>query len=244
MNAILTRGTLLCLFTVLLAVPAVTAQDDDRFSFDASFNSDQFFGFYPFFQGGYAVSDDVDFTFYSILWSGGTGSAWGNWTEFGVGVSFDAAEGLSINPQIGLLNGNLLASGAVGSGVFAEGIVPNVTVNLDQQGIEGQIYAGFYAPLRDEVDNNLTATTTLSFLHYWINGGYQFSDLFSAGLHYEHLINTGGSNVEESADTYQWFGPYVQFTKPGGGPFIRFAGGTDFLEQNDSFFKLTAGFSL
>lgn len=230
---------------MVFATTNLKAQEEaDKFSFDASFNSDQFFGFYPFFQGGYAVSDQVSFTFYSILWSGGTGSAWGNWTEFGVGVSFDAAEGLSINPQIGLLNGNLLATGAVGTGLFAEGIVPNVTIGLDQEKLEGQIYAGYYAPLRDKVADTEGAGTTLTFLHYWVNAGYKVSSLFSTGLHYEHLINTGGSNLEESTDTYQWFGPYVQFAKPGGGPYIRFAGGTDFLEENDSFFKLTAGFSL
>jgi hypothetical protein len=247
MNRLLTFPALACLLLIAFVTPDLRAQDDDKFSFNASFNSDQFFGFYPFFQGGYAVSEEVDFTFYSILWSAGTGSAWGNWTEFGVGVSFKAAEGLSINPQIGLLNGNLLANGGSGGtfgGVFAEGFVPNLTIGLDQENLEGQIYAGYYLPLRDEVDNVLGATTTLSYLHYWINGGYRFSGLFSAGLHYEHLINSGGSNVEESADVYQWFGPYVQFTKPGGGPYIRFAGGTDFLEQNDSFFKLTAGFNL
>ncbi len=101
-NSVLTRVRDLCVCTLLIlgfsnAVDAQT-EDMDKFSFDVSLNSDQFFGFYPFFQGGYSVSDNVDFTFYGIFWSGGTGGAWGNWTEFGVGVNLAVADGLSINP--------------------------------------------------------------------------------------------------------------------------------------------------
>ena len=217
-----------------------TAQEESKFSFDVSLNSDQFFGFYPFFQGAYQLNDKTAFTFYGILWSGGTGGGWGNWTEFGVGANFDVGGGLSINPQIGILGGNLLSSGTAGEAILGDGIVPNLTVGLDRDKVEGQIYVGYYAPLRD---NAPSEGTTLSYLHYWINGGYKFSGFFSAGLHFEHLINTGGSAVEESTDVYQWLGPYVQFAKPGGGPFARFSFGTDLVEANDSFFKLSAGYS-
>lgn len=217
----------------------IQAQEEKDMSFSFTLNSDQFFGFYPFFQGGVGVSDKVDFTFYGILWSGGTGGAWGNWTEFGVGVSVEAVEGLSITPQVGLLGGNLLSSGTAASGVLGDGIVPNLTVVLDKSGVQGEIYAGFYLPLRDEAPND---GTTLSFIHYWANLGYQFSDVFSAGLHFEHLINSGGSNVDESTDTFQWLGPYVQFAVDKG--FARFSAGGDLLEENDSFFKLTVGLNL
>jgi hypothetical protein len=205
-------------------------------------NSDQFFGFYPFFQGAYSVSDKVDFTFYGLLWSGGTGGGWGNWTEFGLGLNFEVVDGLSINPQVGVLGGNLLSSGAAGSSVFGDGIVPNLTINLDKEKIEGQIYGGYYAPLRNEAPSN---GTTLSFLHYWANVGYKVSPFFSFGAHFEHLVNTGGSNVTESSDVYQWLGPYIQFSKPGGGPFARLSAGADLYDGggNDSFFKLTTGFS-
>jgi hypothetical protein len=207
-----------------------------------SLNSDQFFGFYPFFQGAYSVSDKVDFTFYGLLWSGGTGGGWGNWTEFGLGLNFEVVDGLSINPQVGVLGGNLLSSGAAGSSVFGDGIVPNLTINLDKEKIEGQIYGGYYAPLRNEAPSN---GTTLSFLHYWANVGYKVSPFFSFGAHFEHLVNTGGSNVTESSDVYQWLGPYIQFSKPGGGPFARLSAGADLYDGggNDSFFKLTTGFS-
>ncbi len=74
MNRTITFRALLCLVVMVFATTNLRAQEEaDKFSFDASFNSDQFFGFYPFFQGGYAVSDQVSFTFYIILWSGGTG---------------------------------------------------------------------------------------------------------------------------------------------------------------------------
>ncbi|KEO73344.1 DUF6733 family protein [Anditalea andensis] len=235
------------LVLVLGAVPS-WAQDDDRFSFDVTLNSDQFFGFYPFVTGSYRLSDEVDFTFYGILWSGGRGGVqgdggggWGNWTEFGIGVGFNPAPGLSISPQIGILGGNLLSSGSTGPSVLGDGIVPNLTIGLDQAVVEGEIYAGFYAPLRDMT--TVPTQTTLSFLHYWANFGFKATNFLSFGAHYEHLINTGGSNISESTDTYQWLGPYIQFTKPTGGPFARFSFGTDLVEGNDSFFKLTTGFS-
>ncbi len=231
---------LVSVFVLVLSLPtSVQAQEDDKFSMSVSLNSDIFFGFYPFFAGSYTVSDNLDFTFYGIQWSGGTGGGWGNWTEFGIGVNFPVAEGFDINPQLGVLGGNLLSSGASGPAVFGDGIVPNLTMGLDRENVEGEIYAGFYLPLRDETG---TGETTLSFLHYWANFGYKAAPFFSFGGHFEHLINTGGSEVESSTDTYQWLGPYVQFAKPSGGIFTRFAFGTDLLEDNDSFFKLTVGY--
>jgi hypothetical protein len=231
---------LLFMIMNFISMPAFS-QDEDKFNFNVSLNSDRFFGFYPFFQGGYDVSDKTSFTFYGILWSGGTGAAWGNWTEFGVGLNFEVADGLGINPQIGILGGNLLSSGTSGKAVLGDGIVPNLTVNLLKEKVEGQLYGGFYLPLRDKAISG--TSSTLSYLHYWANLGYRPSGFFSFGAHYEHLINTGGSEVSESTDVYQWLGPYVQFSKPGGGPYARFSFGTDLVDDNDSFFKLTTGFS-
>jgi len=227
-------------FIISLTNNQLLAQEDDKFGMTVTLNSDQFFGFYPFFAGSYSVSENLDFTFYGILWSGGTGGGWGNWTEFGVGLSFPVSDALSITPQIGILGGNLLSSGTAGQGVLGDGIVPNLTIGLDADKVEGEIYAGYYAPLRDEAP---AGGTTLSFLHYWILAGYKANSFFSFGAHYEHLINTGGSNVEESTDTYQWLGPYVAFAKPTGGVFTRFSFGTDLVEGNDSFYKLTVGYS-
>lgn len=226
-----------CLFFMF---QSAMAQEEKEFNFSTTLNSDQFFGFYPTFAGSYGFSDKTSFTFYGILWSGGTGGGWGNWTEFGVGANFTASEGLDINPQIGILGGNLLSSGAAGPAVFGDGIVPNLTINLNKAKTEGQLYFGYYAPLRDET---FADGTTLAYIHYWVNFGFKASNFFSLGAHYEHLINSGGSDVTESTDVYQWLGPYVQFADPIGGPFARFSFGTDLVEGNDSFFKLTTGFS-
>lgn len=241
-TALTKKGVLLFgLALILGAAPAFAqVQDDSRFSFDVTLNSDQFFGFYPFFTGAYSVTEQVDFTFYGILWSGGTGGNWGNWTEFGVGIGLEPAPGLSISPQIGILGGNLLSSGTEGPAIFGDGIVPNLTIQLDKARTEGEIYGGYYAPLRNMTSEN---QTTLSYLHYWANFGFKASNFFSLGAHYEHLINTGGSRVEGSTDVYQWLGPYVQFSKPSRGAFARLSFGTDLVEGNDSFFKVTTGFS-
>lgn len=234
---------ILTAFCALLSIQNSQAQEEKQFNFSVALNSDQFFGFYPTFQGSYGFSDRTTLTFYGIHWGGGTGANWGNWTEFGVGANFQVADGVSVNPQIGILSGNLLSSGTAGPAIFGDGIVPNLTINLLKEKIEGQFYYGYYAPLRDEAP--LTPQgTTLSYIHYWLNLGFRASDFFSFGAHYEHLINSGGSNVEVvSTDVYQWLGPYVQFTKPSGGPFARFSFGTDLVEGNDSFFKLTTGFT-
>lgn len=228
--------------SLLFASAVSHAQDDSdsKFSLDVSLNSDQFFGFYPFFAGAYSVSDGLDFTFYGILWSGGTGGGWGNWTEFGLGVNFSPVEGLDINPQIGILGGNLLSSAASGPAVMGDGFVPNLTIGLDLDKVEGEFYGGWYLPLRDEAPEG---GSTWAFLHYWANVGYKVTDFFSFGPHYEHLILSGGSEVEESADMYQWLGGYVQFADPDGGASVRFSAGGDLTEGNDSFYKLTVGYS-
>ncbi|QYH39772.1 hypothetical protein GYM62_13625 [Algoriphagus sp. NBT04N3] len=233
-------GLAMAAILLLSGINKAQAQEEKEFNFSASLNSDQFFGFYPTFAGSYGFSDKASFTFYGILWSGGTGGGWGNWTEFGIGANFTVSEGININPQIGVLGGNLLSSGADGPAVFGDGIVPNLTINLNKAKTEGQLYFGYYAPLRDETFAN---GTTLSFIHYWVNYGFKANSFLSLGAHYEHLINSGGSNVAESTDVYQWLGPYIQFADPKGGPFARFSFGTDLVEGNDSFFKLTTGFS-
>ncbi len=234
------KGALMSILCLAIQMTDAVAQDDSKFSFDVSLNSDTFFGFYPFFQGSYSVTESLDFTFYGILWSGGTGGGWGNWTEFGVGLNFPVAEGINVNPQIGVLGGNLLSSGTAGPAIFGDGIVPNLTIGLDKAKTEGQIYLGYYAPLRNET---VGTQTTLSYLHYWANFGFKASSFFSLGAHFEHLVNTGGSEVESSTDVYQWLGPYVQFSRPSGGAFARLSFGTDLVEGRDSFFKLTTGFS-
>ena len=226
----------ICVLALVFSAQEAQAQEENKFSMNVTLNSDQFFGFYPFFSGGYSVSDKMDFTFYGILWSGGTGGGWGNWTEFGMGVSFQASESISITPQIGFLGGSLLSSAAAGPGIMGDGIVPNLTVGLSTDNLEGEFYLGYYAPIREE-------GSTLAYTHYWLNAGYKALDFLSFGAHWEHLILSGGSDVEESSDVYQWVGPYLQFSNPNGSTWTRFAFGSDVLEANDSFYKLTVGMS-
>jgi len=232
------KGFLVLALSCFLITNFSVAQEKKDFNLTIGLNSDQFFGFYPSFQGSYGFSNKTQLTFYGIHWGGGTGAAWGNWTEFGIGANIKAAEGLLINPQIGILNGNLLSSGTAGPAIFGDGIVPNLTVNLLKEKVEGQFYFGYYAPLRNETPTN---GTTLAYIHYWLNLGIRANQFLSIGAHFEHLVNSGGSNVTTSTDVYQWLGPYVQFSKPEGGPFARFSFGTDLVESNDSFFKLTTG---
>jgi len=218
-------------------------------TFSVTLNQDSFFGFYPAFNGLIPVSENVDFSFYGIIWTTdafGTGLGSDLWTEFGVGAAIYSGN-LVIKPQIGLTNGALLSGGArdpngvpAGTGGnFADGIVPSLTVNYSDDTFEAEYYGGYYAALRNRNDD-----AALDFLHTWINAGYKFSDNVSAGAHYELLSNTrntfpGGS----TAVAYQWFGPYVQF-KTSNGFFARFTAGADIEGGNDGdFYKLTAGFS-
>ncbi|MEM1135615.1 MAG: DUF6733 family protein [Bacteroidota bacterium] len=251
------RKLILCFIVSLsffLSSSSVFAQEEeDRFSMNVSLNSDIFFGFYPFFAGSYATGDNIDFTFYGILWSGGTGGTsgtttnlgWGNWTEFGVGIGFPVGPSLYVNPQIGLLNGSLTSG--LGTPALGEGFVPNITIGLDNNNLEGELYAGYY------VGFDQGNPVTNNYLHYWVNGGYKVSSVVSLGLHLEHLRFTGGDNQEDDAasDLYVALGPYIQFADPKGGVFARFTSGLDLRSDEEvaksgndlaSFFKLTVGY--
>ncbi|WKN42790.1 DUF6733 family protein [Tunicatimonas pelagia] len=238
------------LFLLSLFTFSAFAQDEeDNFDMSVSLNSDLFFGFYPFFAGSYG-SGSVDFTFYGILWSGGTGGgtgeeAWGNWTEVGVGVGFPVGDALYVSPQIGLLNGSLTSG--TSTPVLAEGIVPNLTVGLDTDILEGELYAGYYVGFDH-------ASSTSNFLHYWLSAGYKLNSFLSFGLHLEQLNFTGGNDSEDDAGFpfYVSLGPYVQFADPKGGAFARFITGGDLRSDeqveesgNDisSFYKLSVGYS-
>lgn len=231
---------------------AAAAQGDGKGgrsdSFTVVMNQDSFFGFYPSFNGLIPVSENVDFSFYGILWTTdafGTGLGSDLWTEFGVGAAIYSG-GFVIKPQIGLTNGALLSRGVRGGpndtptgtgGNFADGIVPSLTINYADDTFEAEYYGGYYAAFRNRND-----VGSLDFLHTWINAGYKFSDKISAGAHYELLSNTrnqGGA----TARVYQWVGPYVQF-KTSNGFFARFTAGADVESGNDGdFYKLSAGFT-
>ena len=223
-----TLTTIASAFALSLAASA-QAQEDDALSGFISFNTDAFFGVNPFAGVTYDTGD-IDLTFYGIYWGAGTGQDWGNWTEFGVGVGFEALDGdLYINPQIGFLSGSLLSSNTASPGVVGDGYVPNLTMNYATDDWEGQLYAGWYLPWREEEPEG---GTTTEFIHYWINGGKKFGNYFSIGAHFEELKLSGGSNVS-SADGYQWLGPYFQVANDTYG--LRFSFGADLTDEDDSF---------
>ncbi len=211
--------SIFALSVALLSNNNAKAQDEsDKLSIALSLNHDAFFGFNPMLSG--AISGKkADFTFYGIQWGAGTAAAWGNWTEFGLGVNFKAGEYLSINPQLGFTMGNLLSSYTEGRYAVGDGIVPNLTVNLNSTKMEGQIYAGYYAALRKE------SAMTANYVHYWINLGTKISPLFSFGAHVENLFRSGGKEQPTTTSQYYtWLGPYVQFTKGVAGLRFSFGG--------------------
>jgi len=211
-----------------LANPA-QAQDESPISGSVSFNSDAFFGVNPFVGLAYDTGG-LDLTFYGIYWGAGTGQNWGNWTEFGVGVGFDALDGdLYVNPQLGFTSGNLLSSGTAEPGIVGDGIVPNLTMNYGTDDWEGQLYFGWYLPLRDEAP---PGGTTLEYVHYWLSGGKKIGRFFSVGAHFEELRLSGGSNTP-TQDGYQWLGPYFQVGNDKTA--LRFSFGGDLTSDNSSF---------
>lgn len=203
--------SILSLFACV-SISTVQAQTDNtkenKVSIGLSLNHDAFFGFNPMLSGAIKTGDKSALTFYGIQWGAGTAIAWGNWTEFGLGYSFQAGESVTINPQIGVTMGNLLSSFTAGKYAFGDGIVPNLTVNLNNSKLEGQFYAGYYAALRKE------GPLTANYVHYWLNFGGKLSSHFSLGAHFENLFRQGGKNqATTTSQYYTWLGPYIQFTK-------------------------------
>lgn len=121
-------------------------QEDPGYYGSLTINSDSFFGLTPVAAIGVPIADGIDVTGYAIFWSGiGNNSAFGHWTEFGGGVNFSLLDGaLNINPQLGILNGNLLSRGGGSAPIMGEGIVPNITILFEQSGFELEFYYGYY----------------------------------------------------------------------------------------------------
>jgi len=238
----------------LLASPAAQADDEDELddTFTVLLSQDAFFGFYPSFNGLIGLSEDVDFSFYGIMWTkpafglGPVNQGDDLWTEFGVGANLHFMEDrLMVKPQIGITNGALLsggeldANGDVTGSNFADGVVPSLTINYSDDTWEAEWYSGYYLAARDRGDD-----AALDFLHVWLNAGYKVSPKFSVGAHWEWLDNTRSTYPgSQEDDVYHWIGAYTQFTLPQG-VFARFSAGADVKgsEQGD-FYKLTIGYS-
>jgi hypothetical protein len=221
--------------------------EEEKLSVGLSLNHDAFFGFNPMMTFGYALSETDAITAYGIQWGAGTGSAWGQWTEFGFGYNATVGN-FDINPQIGFTMGSLLSSGASQEGIVGDGIVPNLTINYGSEKFEGQLYFGYYAAL---TDNTELEGATNNYVHYWANFGYKATSFLSLGLHFEELYLSGGDvnggGELDRADGYVWLGPYLQLQKGNAG--LRFSFGGNLAEENErfapnDFYKLTFFISL
>lgn len=238
--------TLLMLFmTVSLFAQEETLED--KLSVGLSLNHDAFFGFNPMMTFGYDLSDTAAITAYGIQWGAGTGSAWGQWTEFGVGFNKTLGN-FDINPQIGFTMGSLLSSGASQEGIIGDGIVPNLTINYGSEKFEGQLYFGYYAALSD---NTEAGNATNNYVHYWANFGYKATTFLSLGIHFEELYLSGGDvnggGELDRVDGYMWLGPYLQLQKGNAG--LRFSFGSNLADEDErfaqnDFYKLTFFVSL
>lgn len=213
--------------------------DDDKFDVGLSLNLDAFFGFAPMMTFSYALSETDAFTAYGIQWGAGTGSAWGQWTEFGIGYNKTVGD-FDINPQLGFTMGSLLSSGAAQEGIVGDGIVPNLTIGYDNESFEGEFYFGYYGAL---TDNTGAGDSTNNYVHYWANFGVKTGSFLSIGAHFEELYlsggETNGGGSLDRIDGYQWLGPYVQFTNGNAG--LRFSFGTNMADDGfapNDFYKL------
>jgi hypothetical protein len=230
----MSRAALLfCLFFYVVTSVSAQEKKEEKLAVTVALNHDAFFGFNPMLSASYPVAKSTDLTFYGIQWGAGTGRAWGNWTEFGIGLNFKTGK-FAINPQLGFTMGSLLSSGAAQPGVVGDGIVPNLTVNFDDSKFLGQFYSGYYAAFRNETVSSGQATN--NYMHYWINAGVKATPWLALGAHFENLYLAGGKRFSggnlDRTDGYQWLGPFVQVSKGAAG--MRFSFGTD-LTGDDSF---------
>lgn len=216
-------------------VIAQEEKEEDKLSIGLSLNHDAFFGFNPALTAAYSLDKKTSLTFYGIQWGAGTGRNWGNWTEFGLGVNFKAGA-FDINPQLGFTMGSLLSSGAAQPGVIGDGIVPNLTVNMNTDKFIGQFYSGYYGAFRKEAE---AGQFTNNYVHYWLNAGVKATPWLSIGAHFENLYLSGGKSGSSNgsslsrSDGYQWIGPFVQVSKGVGG--MRFSFGGDLTDDESSF---------
>lgn len=241
---------------VSLFISMASAQDkqqDSGASASLTINSDAFFGLTPIANIGIPLTKDITFTGYAIFWSGiGNNSLFGHWTEFGGGANFSLLGGaLNINPQIGILNGNLLSRGGGTNPSFNEGVVPNITFLFEKSKFELEFYYGYYVGTKtnlkakttptgvttfDLVDPNIAFLSLVpefsealkglgldpsyfpnrnarnNYTHVWLFPGFQFTDWFSAGIHFEELkARPSGGAADRDFVFYKWQGIYLKF---------------------------------
>lgn len=215
--------------------------DLQKFHGGVTLKQDAFFGFQTILDASYEIADDIDFTFYSWLWTNPnfgrssvvgddvTAGGSGLWTEFGIGLNFRFLDdALSINPNVGMLNGTLLSSRVIGKDIRAgDGVVPNLVINYDDDYFTANIYGAYYLATR--------GPRARDFVHNWISVGVKPAlfdmggvlPINSVGVHWEHLW-AAVNRIDKASEgvVYNWVGPYVEFGLPKNIA-LRFAGGFD-----------------
>lgn len=133
--------------------------------------------------------------------------------------------------------GNVEDDTLTGDGIVFDGIVPNITINYEDDQYLAQYYGGYYATARER--NGILAN---DFLHTWANAGYKWSKYVSTGVHWELLENTRSTSGSPST-VYHWIGGFIGFTF-GDGLFARFTAGADIEDDSPgNFYKMTVGYS-
>lgn len=245
-NPVFTLIFSLLLFFSLQAQPN-SSTDSTSSTFGITLIQENAFGFYPVVYGTIGLSPDLDLTFYGAMW---TNPSFGfpqttfssdMWLENSFGLGFHAMDGIIyINPSIGFTHGKFLSGG--NESVAFEGIVPSLSLYMNQGFFESEVYISIYTHLRDEVTDPINRTTA-GMLFYWFTPGFWVSHSISLGMHYEGLFLKFGEGPLDSS--YQWLGPYIKIRTKGKYDF-RFMAGPNLKKgvYADEFYKLTVNIPL
>ncbi len=239
--------TFLLLFSLSINAQVDSTEESQNSTFGITLTQENAFGFYPVVYGTIGLSPDLDLTFYGAMWTnpsfGFPQSTFSSdmWLENSFGLGFHAMNGsVYINPSIGFTHGKFLSGGD--QSVAFEGIVPSLSLYMNQGSFESEIYVSLYSHLRDEVTDPVNRSTA-GMLFYWFTPGFWISNRISLGMHYEALFLKFGEGSLDSS--YQWLGPYIKLRTNGKYDF-RFMAGPNLKKgiYADEFYKLTVNIPL
>lgn len=221
-------------------------------SFTLTLNQDPFFGFYPYVNGSWELSESVSFTIYGVYWtqdiSAGNLGGLNLLTEAGIGLNISFGDGsFSINPTIGFGNGNYQSGGS--RAVVGDNFVPSLNFAYSKANFSLSGFICAWLHMREEGDT----TPYLDFFEYSVSPGIDISDRLAIGLYYDHYF-TKTSADDKYKTSFLWVGPFVKFNIKESVS-IQVSGGLDFVEYlNDlpqeqkaklnDFYKLTTSISL
>lgn len=200
-------------------------------------------GFAPVFVGGVQLNDKIDLTFYSIFWTNptfGTPAGGGDlFLETGIGIGLKPAEGLFINPTLGVGHGKFMGGG--NTTTIAEGLIPNILVLYHKGIFEFETYLAYYKAVRNAGD------VRKDYFLNWIAPGAKLGKHFSIGAYYELFSLTNITSAEAKPHhIYQWFGGYAKLNL-GKGRSARLAAGANVSNTEavgKEFYKMSVFFPL